>query len=688
MVLEQTGDQYGTTRLHLQNRNGSNSALFEQAGTVNLCDFGFKPGTGVQSNLRLEARVGTIRNTANNAVGEFEFFMGTTTTPAYNFSTGQGATSIELGNVGIGLLNPTQKLQIQNGDVLLSNSSGNVDSLSFQGTSTGISSFFAGAQGSTNFNYTLPITTPTANQVLAATVVTAPAITLGWSTVMTNPMTTLGDMVSGGASGVPTRLIGQTTIATRGFLTQTESGSVAAAPAWFDLFGTANTFSALQTGTAGLTISGALVSLNVSSNFNTNINTGTSTGAVAIGNSVATGITENVGTGNYSLDGTTGSTYTIGASTTTGATTIGGTAQTGTITLGSSSGTNVVNVGTGAGATTVNVATGATNAKTVHIADGAVANVVTVGSTTGAASATINSGTGGIVLVTGAATPATVTLGTTGSAVIASSTSGSDKIAIQPQSTTTTASFTGTLTSADLTAARTYTLPDASGTLSFGLASVQVLTSGTSYTTPAGVRAIVVDLVGGGGGSGGAVASTTNQWGSSAGGGGGGAYTRKVIIGPSTSYTYAIGGGGTAGTSTGGNGGAGGATTFNAGAITAQGGGGGTGDPNQNQGSSSAGGAGGAVGIGGDVMIQGGAGSPGFNARYVTVAGKGGASFLGGDAAGGVTSASGIFAGTAGSQYGGGASGTYSLWLSGGGTQANTAGAAGGAGVIIVYEYK
>lgn len=63
-------------------------------------------------------------------------------------------------------------------------------------------------------------------------------------------MTTLGDMNYGGASGVPTRLAGQTTIA-RGFLTQTESGGTSAAPAWFDLFGSSLLFSADVTMTGG-----------------------------------------------------------------------------------------------------------------------------------------------------------------------------------------------------------------------------------------------------------------------------------------------------------------------------------------------------------------------------------------------------------------------------------------------------
>ena len=48
---------------------------------------------------------------------------------------------------------------------------------------------------------------------------------------LTNPMTTLGDMIDGGASGTPTRLAGNTT-ATKKFLTQTGNGSVSAAPVW------------------------------------------------------------------------------------------------------------------------------------------------------------------------------------------------------------------------------------------------------------------------------------------------------------------------------------------------------------------------------------------------------------------------------------------------------------------------
>ncbi len=129
---------------------------------------------------------------------------------------------------------------------------------------------------------------------------------------------------------------------------------------------------------------------------NVNLATGLGNNIIAIGSTAGTSsIAMGVGTGNFSLNGVAGSTYSIGASTTTGTILIGGTAQTGAITLGSSSGTNIVNLGTGAGATTINIATGVTNAKTIHIGDGAISgNVITIGSTTGTGAITLNAGLG------------------------------------------------------------------------------------------------------------------------------------------------------------------------------------------------------------------------------------------------------------------------------------------------------
>lgn len=54
---------------------------------------------------------------------------------------------------------------------------------------------------------------------------------------LTNPMTTLGDMIYGAVAGAPTRLVGSTS-ATPAFLGQTGTGTASAAPAWVGSVGT------------------------------------------------------------------------------------------------------------------------------------------------------------------------------------------------------------------------------------------------------------------------------------------------------------------------------------------------------------------------------------------------------------------------------------------------------------------
>jgi len=103
---------------------------------------------------------------------------------------------------------------------------------------------------------------------------------------------------------------------------------------------------------------------------------------IVIGNSTAlSSLGLVVGTGNFSLNGVAGSTYTIGAATTTGIITIGGTAQTAAITIGDTAVSTLaaLNLGTGDGPKTA-----------INIGTGAGANGINIG---GAASTTTFAGT-------------------------------------------------------------------------------------------------------------------------------------------------------------------------------------------------------------------------------------------------------------------------------------------------------
>ena len=72
--------------------------------------------------------------------------------------------------------------------------------------------------------------------------------------------------------------------------------------------------------------------------------------------------------------------------------------------------------------------------------------------------------TGGLTLTSGGGL--TTNLTTTSNALFTSSTSGSDSIALLPQSTTNDGAFTGTITTSNLSANRTYTFPNVSGEVS------------------------------------------------------------------------------------------------------------------------------------------------------------------------------------------------------------------------------
>ena len=218
------------------------------------------------------------------------------------------------------------------------------------------------------------------------------------------------------------------------------------------------------------------------------------------------------------------------------------------------------------------------------------------------------------------------------------------------------------------------------GTGRGGLIGVQVFaTPGTAtYTPTAGTNSVVVEVQAGGGGSGG-VASTSGSQSTAAGGGGGGGYARERITSSFSGVTVTVGDGGTAGSAGANNGSTGGSSSFGALVSATGGGGGGGGSATVPTAIPSDGGTGG-VGSGGDINVNGHSGGSGItlNTGHSTNGGQGGSSVLGG----GVRANQASAAGVAGVNYGGGASGAANLI-----SQSTRAGAKGGQGVVIVWEY-
>ena len=213
----------------------------------------------------------------------------------------------------------------------------------------------------------------------------------------------------------------------------------------------------------------------------------------------------------------------------------------------------------------------------------------------------------------------------------------------------------------------------------------QILTSGTSYTTPAGCNSIYVEAVGAGGGGGGASdpGPDTGDTHAGAGGGSGGYAAKFFTVSPSTPYAYAIGAGGTS--SSAGDGTNGGNTTFTVSAVTITAGGG-VGGLRQNSSSVSIAGTGGTA-TNGDLNVVGNSGIAGGRMSLGTAGaakipgGSGGGSFFGGSGRGAADDAATTNGGN-GTSGGGG----------GGGVSTDTAvssatGGSGGAGLIRITEY-
>jgi hypothetical protein len=211
-----------------------------------------------------------------------------------------------------------------------------------------------------------------------------------------------------------------------------------------------------------------------------------------------------------------------------------------------------------------------------------------------------------------------------------------------------------------------------------GVRSFQIFTSGTAatYTKPANVTSILIELVGGGGGGGGSLGATGTSCGA---GGGSGGYARLYVAAAASTYTYTVGAGGAGGTAGTNTGSTGGTTTFSASSLQATGGAGGLGGNNSTTQTVSQGGAAG-IGSNGNLNVSG---NPGLGS--VVVLGSAGAGFTGAGGSsfygGGAPSNTALGAGIAGLNYGSGGSGGASAAVS-------AAGGAGSSGVIVVWEFS
>ncbi len=201
-----------------------------------------------------------------------------------------------------------------------------------------------------------------------------------------------------------------------------------------------------------------------------------------------------------------------------------------------------------------------------------------------------------------------------------------------------------------------------------GLNSVQTFAATGTWTKPAGVTKVIVEVQGGGGGGGGGNGIYDGSVAGGAGGSGGaGGYCRKFIdVSAISSVTVTVGAAGSAGSAghnglVSGSGGTGGTSSFGAHCSATGGSGGGPGVRAYNGGGGGGRGTGGA-GSGGDINLTGNVGFPG------KTAGNGGTE--------GGTGLKGILNGDAGD----GGAGSWSTW--------GSAGSAGTAGNVVVWEYK
>ncbi len=231
LTIAETGDQYGNVSMSLENRTGSNGAIFSNP-SIDLVDFGFLPSSGAQQNIRYEHRCADIFGT-NNCGGEFQ--IGPAANP--NLIIGNGTTALRYGNLGVDTASPTATETIQTTSsttnaFMIQNSSavsilqfdsqtaqlivgipgsisGNIVLNSSGGTNT-VGLTAPSTNPSSSYQLALPITVPSTNQCLESGSVTATQLTFAScsGTGGTGGVTSVGALDGGTANSSGATIVG------------------------------------------------------------------------------------------------------------------------------------------------------------------------------------------------------------------------------------------------------------------------------------------------------------------------------------------------------------------------------------------------------------------------------------------------------------------------------------------------
>ncbi|HVO86562.1 MAG TPA: hypothetical protein VMT23_02405, partial [Candidatus Binatia bacterium] len=426
--------------------NATSSSVTHVAvgSTKGASDLTFNAGTG-GTNISGEAVANTVNigktgSTAASGTANIDTSTGAAQTIAIGGSGGSsgshasttitlqaGSSEVDLASAGVTLkeyTNSTTAFQVQNasgtafnvftvdtstntgagtGQIVLGSSNNATGTIAFKGNAGTGTLYLQGPTSPNSGNYTLSIPAITANDIIctngtfANCTNYAPVSGDGSYILNQTSLQSSSNFHISGTGTADTSLLAPTLDrATAGTLS---IGTNTTNTTGLTLGNTSMTSAlAIQAGTGGLNLStnGSTSNITIrnsvagaSSGSPVTIGLGDnalSNQVITIGNTNSgAGIKEYVGTNNYVLDGAGASTYTLGASTTTGSITIGGTAQTGNI-----------DIGTGTGAEALNFGTGGTGAKTVIVGSTASSSALTLNA--GSGQLTVQGGTGAIVL--------------------------------------------------------------------------------------------------------------------------------------------------------------------------------------------------------------------------------------------------------------------------------------------------